>query len=637
MKITFLDGSIKEFDNGLSAFDIAKSISSGLAKKSVYAVVNGVDFDLHSPINEDCTFELITKEDSRSLSVLWHSSAHVLAQAILKLRPNAKLTIGPATKEGFYYDVDFGGENLTEADFLKIEKEVKKIVQSNLKFERKEISKDEALVLFNGNEYKEELINNFDSNEVISTYSQGDFTDLCRGIHVPSTNFVTNFKVLSIAGAYWRGNSDNTMLQRIYAVSFFDKKDLEAHLELLKERKERDHRRIGKNMELFTTFQMVGAGLPFYLPNGDILRREIENYMYKVQTRYGYDHVTTPSIGSKKLYETSGHWDHYREDMWPAMERDNETYVLRPMNCPHHHQIFGMKRRSYRELPIRIAEFANDFRWESSGSLTGLERARVFTQNDAHIYLRIDQVKQEASNFINMFNEVLGKFNLELDYYRLSLRDPENKEKYFDDDESWDRTEELLRNTMRELGVDFIEEKDEAAFYGPKLDIQVKTAIGHEVTIGTFQLDFLAPQRFDLDYVDSDNEKQKIIVAHHAVIGSLDRFIATLIEQTKGVFPFWLAPKQVAIIPVNNEIHKDYVNEIFELFIDNDIRAFADFRDEKMGYKIREHQSSKIPFQAVIGDQELENRQITLRKYHSDENVTLSFDEVVSYLKSIKD
>lgn len=636
MKITFIDNSVKEFDNGMNALEIAKSISSGLAKKSVYAIVNGVDFDLTTPINEDATFELVTKDDKRSLSVLWHSSAHVLAQAILKLRPNAKLTIGPATSEGFYYDVDFNGENLTEADFLKIEKEVKKIVQANYAFQRNEISKEQALKLFAGNEYKEELINALGDDEIISTYQQGDFLDLCRGIHIPSTTQITNFKVLSVAGAYWRGDSKNKMLQRIYGVSFYTKQELEQHIEMLADRKERDHRRIGKNLELFTTFPVVGAGLPFYLPNGDVLRRELENYMYKVQTKYGYDHVTTPCVGSKELYEKSGHWDHYRDDMWPEMVRDNETYVLRPMNCPHHHGIFDMKRRSYRELPIRIAEFGTDFRWESSGSLTGLERARVFTQNDAHIYLRTDQVKQEASNFITMFNEVLGKFNLELDYYRLSLRG-DNKEKYFDDDKAWNETEALLRDTMNELGVSFIEQKDEAAFYGPKLDIQVKTAIGHEVTIGTFQLDFLAPERFELDYIDQNNEKQRVIVAHHAVIGSLDRFIATLIEQTKGVFPFWLAPKQLVVIPVNNEIHKQYVDEIFNLLIENDLRAFCDFRDEKMGYKIREHQSSKIPFQAVIGDSEMNERKVTLRKYHSDENISVDFDQLVSFLKNIKD
>lgn len=636
MKITFLDNSVKEFDNGINALEIAKSISSGLAKKSVYAIVNGVDFDLTTPINEDSTFELVTKDDKRSLNVLWHSSAHVLAQAILKLRPNAKLTIGPATNEGFYYDVDFNGENLTESDFLKIEKEVKQIVQANYVFERNEITKQEALKLFAGNEYKEELINNLADEEIISTYKQGDFLDLCRGIHIPSTTSIANFKVLSVAGAYWRGNSDNKMLQRIYGVSFYTKQELEDHLAMLADRKERDHRKIGKNLELFATFPLVGSGLPFYLPNGDVLRREIENYMYKVQTRYGYDHVTTPSIGSKELYETSGHWKHYRDDMWPEMIRDNETYVLRPMNCPHHHQIFDMKRRSYRDLPIRIAEFANDFRWESSGSLTGLERARVFTQNDAHIYLRVDQVKQEAQNFINMFNEVLSKFNLELDYYRLSLRDPQNKEKYYDDDKAWDTTEKLLRETMSDLGINFIEEQGEAAFYGPKLDIQVKTAIGHEVTIGTFQLDFLAPQTFELDYIDANNQKQQVIVAHHAVIGSLDRFIATLIEQTKGVFPFWLAPKQLVVIPVNNDAHNQYVHEILNLLLDNDLRAFADFRDEKLGYKIREHQSSKIPFQIVIGDNELANREITLRKYHSDENISLKFNELISFLKSIK-
>lgn len=629
INIKFPDGNAKVFDKGTTTEDIAQSISPGLRKKAVAGKLNGQLIDLTRPIEEDGDIEIVTPGTDEALEVLRHSTAHLMAQALKRLYGNVNFGVGPVIEGGFYYDFDME-ESLSSDDFEKIEKTMKQIVNENYPIERKVVSRNEAKAFFSEDPYKLELINAIPEDENVTLYTQGEFTDLCRGVHVPSTSKIKEFKLLSTAGAYWRGDSNNKMLQRIYGTAFFDKKDLKAHLQMLEERKERDHRKIGKELELFSNNPLVGAGLPLWLPNGATIRREIERYIVDKEVSMGYDHVYTPVMANVDLYKTSGHWDHYQEDMFPTMKLDeHEEMVLRPMNCPHHMMIYANKPHSYRELPIRIAELGTMHRYEASGAVSGLQRVRGMTLNDAHIFVRPDQIKQEFKRVVNLIIDVYKDFNFENYSFRLSYRDPEDKEKYFDDDEMWNRAESMLKEAVDELGLDYEEAIGEAAFYGPKLDVQVQTAMGKEETLSTAQLDFLLPQKFDLTYIGNDGEQHRPVVIHRGVVSTMERFVAFLTEETKGAFPTWLAPKQVEIIPVNVDLHYDYARLIQDELKSQGVRVEIDDRNEKMGYKIREAQMQKIPYQLVVGDKEVENSEVNVRKYGSQDQETIEKDEFI--------
>lgn len=629
INIKFPDGNAKVFDKGTTTEDIAQSISPGLRKKAVAGKLNGQLIDLTRPIEEDGDIEIVTPGTDDALEVLRHSTAHLMAQALKRLYGNVNFGVGPVIEGGFYYDFDME-ESLSSDDFEKIEKTMKQIVNENYPIERKVVSRNEAKAFFSEDPYKLELINAIPEDENVTLYTQGEFTDLCRGVHVPSTSKIKEFKLLSTAGAYWRGDSNNKMLQRIYGTAFFDKKDLKAHLQMLEERKERDHRKIGKELELFSNNPLVGAGLPLWLPNGATIRREVERYIVDKEVSMGYDHVYTPVMANVDLYKTSGHWDHYQEDMFPTMKLDeHEEMVLRPMNCPHHMMIYANKPHSYRELPIRIAELGTMHRYEASGAVSGLQRVRGMTLNDAHIFVRPDQIKEEFKRVVNLIIDVYKDFNFENYSFRLSYRDPEDKEKYFDDDEMWNRAESMLKEAVDELGLDYEEAIGEAAFYGPKLDVQVQTAMGKEETLSTAQLDFLLPQKFDLTYIGNDGEQHRPVVIHRGVVSTMERFVAFLTEETKGAFPTWLAPKQVEIIPVNVDLHYDYARLIQDELKSQGVRVEIDDRNEKMGYKIREAQMQKIPYQLVVGDKEVENSEVNVRKYGSQDQETLEKDEFI--------
>ncbi|TLG72501.1 threonine--tRNA ligase [Culicoidibacter larvae] len=630
--ITFPDGNQKEFDAGVSVAAIAGSISPGLKKRSVAGIVNDELYDFNRPILVDSTVQIITNDMPEAFAVLNHSTAHLLAQAVKRLFPEAKFGVGPAIEEGFYYDIDSGDVKITEEDLPRIEAEMKKVAGEKFEMVRREVSRDEALRIFAGDQYKLELIEAIPDGEVITVYSQGEFTDLCAGGHVGWTNLIKHFKLLSIAGAYWRGDSNNVQLQRIYGTAWFSKEDLEQHLQILEERRERDHRKIGKELELFTFNDLAGKGLAMWLPNGAAIRRELERYIVDMELKSGYQHVYTPVMGSVDLYKTSGHWDHYHEDMFPVMEMENEELVLRPMNCPHHMMIYGVKPRSYRELPIRIGELGTMHRYEKSGALTGLERVRGMCLNDAHLFVRPDQIAEEFKKVLDLIHKVYADLDITPTYYRLSLRDPENKDKYFDDDAMWEQSQAMLRDVLVDAGVAFVEAEDEAAFYGPKLDIQVKSAIGHEFTLSTVQLDFLLPEKFDLTYIGEDGNKHRPVVIHRGVISTMERMTAYLIEEYKGAFPLWLAPTQIVAVPVNNGIHGEYVQSIFEELNELGIRVGVDNREEKMGYKIREAQVGKVPFTLVIGDKEMENNQITYRKYGTEQSVTIDRADFIPFI-----
>lgn len=629
INIQFPDGNKKAFDKGTTTEDIAQSISPGLRKKAVAGKFNGQLVDLTEPLETDGSIEIVTPGSEEALEVLRHSTAHLMAHAIKRLYGNVKFGVGPVIEGGFYYDFDID-QNISSDDFEQIEKTMKQIVNENMKIERKVVSRDEAKELFSNDEYKLELIDAIPEDENVTLYSQGDFTDLCRGVHVPSTAKIKEFKLLSTAGAYWRGDSNNKMLQRIYGTAFFDKKELKAHLQMLEERKERDHRKIGKELELFTNSQLVGAGLPLWLPNGATIRREIERYIVDKEVSMGYDHVYTPVLANVDLYKTSGHWDHYQEDMFPPMQLDEtESMVLRPMNCPHHMMIYANKPHSYRELPIRIAELGTMHRYEASGAVSGLQRVRGMTLNDSHIFVRPDQIKEEFKRVVNMIIDVYKDFGFEDYSFRLSYRDPEDKEKYFDDDDMWNKAENMLKEAADELGLSYEEAIGEAAFYGPKLDVQVKTAMGKEETLSTAQLDFLLPERFDLTYIGQDGEHHRPVVIHRGVVSTMERFVAFLTEETKGAFPTWLAPKQVQIIPVNIDLHYDYARQLQDELKSQGVRVSIDDRNEKMGYKIREAQMQKIPYQIVVGDKEVENNQVNVRQYGSQDQETVEKDEFI--------
>ena len=566
------------------------------------------------------------KENER-LQRLNHSGAHLLAQAVKHLYPNAKFWVGPVIEEGFYYDIDLGNVTLTEEDLPKIEKEMKKIVKDGKKIIRHELTRQEALEMFKNDEYKIDLIERMPEDEVITCYSQGDFTDLCRGPHVESTKELKHFKLLKVSGAYYKGDSKNKMLQRIYGICFDTEEELQKHLEFLEDCKQRDHRKLGKDLGIFMFSELVGKGLPMWLPNGFTVRQNLVNYIMNKEISLGYKHVMTPSLGNVDLYKTSGHWDHYKEDMFPAMELDDEAYVLRPMNCPHHMMMFKNSLHSYRDLPVRIAEIANDFRYEASGAVCGIERTRAFTQNDSHIFCRLDQIKDEFQGVVKLILDVYKDFGFNDYEFRLSLRDKNDKEKYFDNDEMWDKAENELRKVLTELNIPFYEAEGEAAFYGPKLDVQVKSTIGHDVTLSTCQLDFLLPERFELTYIDEEGKKVRPVVIHRAILGSLDRFIAFLLEETKGALPLWLAPVQVNIIPVSSEHQLDYAYEVKEILEKSGIRVEVDARNEKLGYRMRESQTKKIPYTLVLGDNEKENKTVTYRKHGSSDKETLSIDD----------
>ena len=572
------------------------------------------------------------------LNTLNHSCAHLMAQAIKHLYPEAKFWVGPVIEDGFYYDVDLGEVSITEDDLPKIEKEMKKISKDGKRIVRHEISKDEALDMFKDDPYKIDLISRMDENEnVISCYTQGDFTDLCRGPHVESVKEIKYFKLLKVSGAYWKGDSKNKMLQRIYGICFTNEEDLNSYLHELEEAKERDHRKIGKNLGIFMNSDLVGKGMPLWLPNGAIVRKELENYIYNKERKMGYKHVYTPCVGTVDLYKTSGHWDHYKENMFPMMKVDDEEFVLRPMNCPHHMLIYGNELHSYRDLPIRIGEFATDFRYEASGAVKGLERVRCMCQNDAHLFVTPEQIKEEFKKVVSLILDVYKDFGFKNYSFRLSLRDPLDKEKYFDDDEMWNEAESKLREVLNELGVQYVEAIGEAAFYGPKLDVEVKPAIGPEVTLSTCQLDFLLPRRFELTYIDKDGSKKTPVVLHRAIFGTFDRFTAFLMEETKGAFPLWLCPVQVNIIPVNNEYHLEYSKKVFDALDSLDIRVKLDDRNEKLSYKMRESQANKVPLTLILGDKEVEGNSISYRKFGSQETYNLNLDEFVNKVKSCID
>lgn len=634
IELKFPDGAVKEFPKGTTTEEVAGSISPGLRKSALAGKIGERLIDLKTPIEENGDIAIITPQSPEALEILRHSTAHLLAQAVKRKFPDAKLGIGPVIENGFYYDID-SPTPITAEDLPELEKEMKRIIGENLPIVRHDVSREEAEKRFKeiDDPYKLELLEAIPEGEQVSIYEQGEFFDLCRGIHVPSTGKLKEFKLLSIAGAYWRGNSDNKMLQRIYGTAFFKKEELQEHLRMLEEAKERDHRKIGKELNLFTNSQKVGQGLPLWLPKGATIRRIVERYIVDKEEKLGYQHVYTPVLGSKSLYETSGHWGHYQDGMFPVMSMDNEDLVLRPMNCPHHMMIYKNGIHSYRNLPVRIAELGMMHRYEMSGALSGLQRVRGMTLNDAHIFVRPDQIKDEFRRVVELIIEVYKDFNITDYSFRLSYRDPEDTEKYYDDDEMWEHAQRLLKETMDEMGLEYVEAIGEAAFYGPKLDVQVKTAIGMEETLSTAQLDFLQPERFELTYIGEDGKQHRPVVIHRGVVSTMERFIAFLIEEYKGAFPTWLAPIQVEMIPVSPDAHLNYANELKDKLVAAGIRVDLDSRDEKLGYKIREAQVQKIPYMLVLGDKEVESGEVNVRKYGEQKSESMPFDEFLKELQ----
>ncbi|GAB6692140.1 threonine--tRNA ligase [Streptococcus uberis] len=629
INITFPDGAVREFESGITTFDIAQSISNSLAKKALAGKFNGQLIDTNRPIDTDGSIEIVTPDHEDAFGVLRHSAAHLFAQAAKRLFPDIHLGVGPAIAEGFYYDTDNSSGQISNEDLPRIEAEMQKIVKENYPCIREEVTKEEALEIFKDDPYKIELINEHSDDAAgLTIYRQGEFVDLCRGPHVPSTGRIQVFHLLNVAGAYWRGNSDNAMMQRVYGTAWFDKKDLKAYLTRLEEAKERDHRKLGKELDLFMISQEVGQGLPFWLPDGATIRRTLERYITDKELASGYQHVYTPPLASVELYKTSGHWEHYQEDMFPTMDMgDGEEFVLRPMNCPHHIQVYKNHVHSYRELPIRIAELGMMHRYEKSGALSGLQRVREMTLNDGHLFVTPEQIQEEFQRALQLIIDVYEDFNLTDYRFRLSYRDPKDTEKYYDNDEMWENAQSMLKAALDEMGVEYFEAEGEAAFYGPKLDIQVKTALGNEETLSTIQLDFLLPERFDLKYIGADGEEHRPVMIHRGVISTMERFTAILIETYKGAFPTWLAPHQVTVIPISNEAHIDYAWEVAKALRDRGIRADVDDRNEKMQYKIRASQTSKIPYQLIVGDKEMEDKSVNVRRYGSKTTHTESLSE----------
>lgn len=628
MKIKFLDGSVKEFENGLSIHQIANSISPSLAKKSVCAKVNGVLVDLSKKLEEDCELELILKDSKEAFPVLNHSCSHLLASAIHKLYPNAMFGVGPSIEEGFYYDINPGdGITITEDDFSKIEKEMQRQVASDDMFVRSEVSKEEALKMFSHDKYKTELIKELPDGEVISVYTNGQYSDFCRGPHVPSTKFLKNCKLLAVSGAYWRGDSKNEQLQRIYGTCFFTPEELAKHLEILKEREARDHRKLGKELELFMLSE-YGPGFPFWLPKGMILRRTLENYWVKIHLREGYQLIQTPIMLNKELWEISGHWANYRENMYTSKIDDHE-FAIKPMNCPGGMLVYKNSLHSYKNFPLKVGELGLVHRHEASGALNGLFRVRNFTQDDAHIFMCESQIVTEVGKLIKLFDEIYSTFGL--DYNIVLSTRPENK--YIGKIETWNIAEKALADACTSVGKDYKINPGDGAFYGPKLDFKLRDSMNRVWQCGTIQLDMNLPERFDLTYIDEKGEKARPVMLHRAIFGSLERFIGIITEHFGGAFPTWLAPVQVKLIPVNNQYHLDYVNKLKELFFNEDIRVEVDDRDEKLGYKIREAQTKKIPYQLVIGDKEVAEGRITYRRYGQDAQVNVTYQEFIDMIK----
>ncbi len=630
MIITFPDGSKREFENGMSALDIAGAISNGLKKATLCCEIDGERADAFRPIEKDCTLKLLTWEDEDGRWAYRHTGSHILAQAVKRLWPETKLAIGPAIAEGFYYDFD-SEHAFTPDDFKAIEKEMERIVSENHKLERFELPREEAIAFMQekNEPYKVELIEDLPEDETISFYRQGEFVDLCAGPHVASTGKVKNIKIMSLAGAYWRGSEKNKMLQRIYATAFEKKADLEAYITRIEEAKKRDHRKLGRELGLFMTDELVGKGMPMFLPKGYTLWRILEDYIREREIKTGYQHVLTPCIGTVNLYKTSGHWDHYQQNMFPAMNVEDETYVLRPMNCPHHMRIYANSQHSYRNLPVRIGEIAHDFRYEASGTLKGIERGRHFCQNDAHLFVTPEQIKDEFAKVVDLIFTTYKDFGITNYRCALSLRDPSDKVKYHDDDEMWNTAENALRDVLNSLGLEYTEEIGEAAFYGPKLDVYVTPAVGAEYTLSTCQLDFCLPARFNLTYIDKDGKERTPVVLHRAILGSLDRFMAYLIEETMGAFPTWLAPVQVKIMTITDRAN-EAAEAIEAQLSEHGIRVETDLRNEKIGFKIREAQMMKIPYMLVIGDKEAENGTVAVRSRKDGDLGAMPVDDFVA-------
>ena len=633
IKVTLRD-DVREFESGVTVADIAKSIGMGLYKAACLGKIDGETVDLRTPVEKDCSVEILTFDSDEGKKAYWHTASHIMAQAVKRLYPETLLTIGPSIDSGFYYDFDCGDKPFSAEDIEKIEAEMKKIIKQELPLERFLLSPDEAVKLMDekGEKYKIELIKEHaDKGEAISFYKQGEFTELCAGPHIMNTGFIKAYKLINTTGAYWRGDSKNKMLCRIYGIAFPKKEQLDEYLEKLEEAKRRDHRKLGRELELFMTDELVGKGMPMFLPKGYTLWRILENYIRDKEIASGYQHVLTPCVGTVDLYKTSGHWDHYKDNMFPAMEVDDETYVLRPMNCPHHMRIYANSSHSYRNLPVRIGEIAHDFRYEASGTLKGIERGRHFCQNDAHLFVTPEQIKDEFKNVVDLIFETYKDFGITDYRCVLSLRDPEDKEKYHDDDEMWNTAEDSLRQVLNEIGLEYTEEIGEAAFYGPKLDVNVKPAVGAEYTLSTCQLDFCLPAKFNLLYVDKDNSQRTPVVLHRAILGSLDRFMAYLIEETMGNFPLWLAPVQVKLLPIADR-HHDFSREVMTKLISRGIRAELDDRSEKIGYKIREAQLQKINYMLVIGDKEVEENSVSVRRRGEGDIGSMGVDALVGML-----
>lgn len=616
IQVKLPDGAVREYEQGATIEDVAGSISTGLRKNAVAGKVDGKVVDIYTALESDAALEIVTLDSADGLEVYRHSTAHLMAQAIKRLFAdrNVKLGIGPVIEDGFYYDIDME-EPITAEDLAKIEKEMERIVQEDLPIRRRVVSREEAIAIFTeiNDPLKLELIRDLPADVQLTIYDQGEFFDLCRGPHLPSTGRIKAFKLLSVAGAYWRGDSKNKMLQRIYGTAFPKKAQLDEHLHFLEEAKKRDHRKLGRELKMFTFSREVGQGLPLWLPNGARVRRTMERYIVDLEERLGYQHVYTPVLANVELYKTSGHWEHYSEDMFPKMIMDNEELVLRPMNCPHHMMVFKSEMRSYRDLPVRVAELGTMHRYEMSGALTGLHRVRAMTLNDAHIFARPDQIKEEFSRVINLIRQVYEDFGIKEYRFRLSYRDPQDKEKYFQNDEMWEMSQRMLREVVEELGLPFFEAEGEAAFYGPKLDVQIKTALGKEETLSTAQLDFLLPERFELEYVGDDGKKHRPVVIHRGIISTMERMTAFLLENFAGALPLWLSPVQAKIIPVSTA-YEGYARELEEKLQLAGIRVESDLRNEKLGYKIREAQLEKMPYMLVVGESEAQSESVSVRK-----------------------
>lgn len=633
IKITLPDNSVREFEGEVTPLDVAKSISEGLARNTISAVVNGTQVEVTTPITTDSTVQLLTWNDDLGKKAFWHSSAHLLAQAILEFYPNAQLTIGPAIESGFYYDVDFGDEVLSEKDFEKIEKKVLENAKKASTFSLYPVSKEEALKTYADNPYKVELISNLNDGE-ITFVTHDNFTDLCRGGHIPNTGIVKAVKILNAAGAYWRGNEKNPQLTRVYGISFPKQKELTEYLELLEEAKRRDHRKLGKELGIFAFSEKVGAGLPLWLPKGTALRKKLENFLSVAQKKGGYEFVMSPHIGSKELYVTSGHWDKYGEDSFQPIKTPNEgeEFLLKPMNCPHHCEIYKTSQWSYRDLPKRYAEFGTVYRYEQSGELHGLTRVRGFTQDDAHLFCTPDQLLEEFEKVIDLTLYVFQSLGFEDFVTQVSLRDPENKQKYIGSDENWEKAESAIIKAAEKKGLKTVIEYGEAAFYGPKLDFMVKDALGRKWQLGTIQVDYNLPERFDLTYIGSDNEKHRPVMIHRAPFGSMERFIAILLENTAGDFPLWLSPDQFTILPIS-EKYVDYAKKVSEFLENHDISGLIDERNEKTGKKIRDAELKKIPFMLVVGENEERDGTISVRRRGEGDLGVMSIDEFVAYFK----